>query len=112
LRRGDIYIARLDPVEGSEQAGTRPVVLVSRDIVHERGRNVIAVPLTTYRGQPLAPSNVLVSAGDGGLTQDSVALAEQVRVLSKTRLGRHWGAIAVATLEKIDHALKLALDLE
>lgn len=112
MRRGDVYAARLDPVEGSEQAGTRPVVIVSRDAINQASTALIAVPFTTYRPQRrLYPSQALVRASDGGLTVDSVAMAEQVRVLSKRRLGRHLGMLSPHGLAAVDRALLIALDL-
>lgn len=49
MERGEVYDARLDPVEGSEQGGTRPVVIVSRDAINAYSPVVLAVPCTTYR---------------------------------------------------------------
>jgi len=87
MKRGDVYDARLDPVEGSEQGGMRPVVVLSRDAIHNHSTVALVVPFTTFRPhRKLYPSQVLVHAPEGGLTVDSVALVEQVRVLSKTRL--------------------------
>ena len=87
MRRGEVYDARLDPVEGSEQGGTRPVVIVSRNALLGSSTVALIVPFTTFRPQrTLYPSHVLVRAPEGGLTADSVALAEQTRVLSKARL--------------------------
>ena len=93
MRRGEVYDARLDPVEGSEQRGSRPVVIVSRDAINEYGSVVSAAPCTTYReGRRIYPSQVLVRAPEGGLDSDSVVLGEQVRVLDKKRLLRwRWG---------------------
>ena len=94
MRRGEVYDARLDPTEGSEQAGSRPVVIVSRDAINAASPLVLAVPCTTYRlGRRLYPSQVLLHAPDGGLTADSVALGEQVRALAKSRLGRQRGML-------------------
>ena len=49
MKRGDVYDARLDPTEGSEQAGTRPVIIVSRDAINTASNVVLVVPRTTYR---------------------------------------------------------------
>ena len=79
MRRGGVYDARLDPTEGAEQAGARPVVIVSRDAINASSPAVIVVPCTTYRpGRRLYPSQVLLHAPDGKLNVDSVALGEQV----------------------------------
>ena len=51
MKRGEIYDARLEPVEGSEQGGTRPVIVVSRDVINFYSPVVLAVPCTTYRPQ-------------------------------------------------------------
>ena len=113
MRRGDVYDARLDPTEGSEQAGRRPVVIVSRDAITTHMPIVIVVPVTTYRmDRRLYPSQVLLRAPEGGLTADSVALAEQVRALAKGRLHRHRGALSQQALRQIDDALSIALDLQ
>ena len=83
MRRGEIYDARLDPTEGSEQAGACPVVIVSRDAINAASTVVLVVPCTTFRpGRRLYPSQTLLRAGDGGLDVDSVALGEHVRALS------------------------------
>jgi mRNA interferase MazF len=112
VRRGAVYDARLDPTSGSEQAGTRPVVIVSRDAINLSSPVVIAVPCTTYHPRRrLYPSQVLISAPEGGLDADSIALCEQVRALDKNRLVRQRGALSPTTLAQLDRALLVALDL-
>lgn len=111
MNRGDVYLARHDPVEGSEQGGTRPVVIVSRDTLNVTRAHVVTVPFTsTVLPRPL-PSHVLVLKGAGGLRSNSTARAEQVRVMAKSRLLAHWGHLDHATMAQIDKALRLALDL-
>lgn len=112
LRRGDVYTVRFDPVEGSEQAGTRPALIVSRDIMNLSASTVIVVPITSFRGKRQLPSHVFLASGAGGLANDSIALAEQIRLVSKSRLGRHWGALSPATMARIDDALRSALSLD
>ena len=68
MRRGEVYDARLDPAEGSEQAGIRPVIIVSRDAINITSQVVLAVPCTTYRPRKrIYPSQVLLQSLDGGL---------------------------------------------
>jgi mRNA interferase MazF len=113
MRRGDVYDAALDPTEGSEQAGTRPLVIVSRDAINASSSVVIGVPCTTFRsGRRLYPSQVLLRAPDGGLDADSIALCEQIRAVSKSRLRRLRGTLSRAALAQIDRALAIALDLD
>ena len=112
MRRGEVYEARLDPTEGSEQAGSRPVIIVSRDAINTASPIVIVVPCTTYRpGSRLYPSQVLLHATDGGLTVDSIALGEQVRALAKSRLKQRRGLLSPQTLLQLDRALLITLDL-
>lgn len=95
MKREEVYNARLDPTEGSEQAGNRPIIIVSRDAINAFSSVVIVVPCTTYRPQQrIYPSQVLTQAPDGGLIADSVALGEQVRALAKTRLGSLRGVLS------------------
>jgi mRNA interferase MazF len=113
VRRGEIYDARLDPTEGSEQAGVRPVIIVSRDAINAFSPVVLAVPCTTYRAERrIFPSQIVIHAPDGGLSADSVALAEQVRALAKGRLGRLRGMLSTRVIEQLDLALRIALDLD
>jgi mRNA interferase MazF len=111
ILRGEIYDARLDPVEGSEQAGTRPVVVVSRDAINASSSIVLAVPCTTYRQQRVYASQIMLRAPDGGLAVDSVAMGEQVRVLSKARLLRRRGMLSLVAIRQIERSLLIAFDL-
>ncbi|WP_009547323.1 type II toxin-antitoxin system PemK/MazF family toxin [Crocosphaera subtropica] len=112
MQRGQIYDARLEPIEGSEQGGTRPVIIVSRDGINAYSPVVLAVPCTTYRdNKRVYPTQVLIRAGEGGLTNDSIAMADQVRVLSKTRFLRLRGTLKSETIKQLNQALSIALDL-
>lgn len=112
VRRGEIWDARLDPTEGSEQAGTRPVVVVSRDAINAASSVILVVPGATHRaGRRIYPSQAVLRAGDGGLTADSVVLGEQVRALAKSRLLSRRGALSAPALARIDHALLIAFYL-
>jgi mRNA interferase MazF len=112
MERGDVYDARLDPVEGSEQGGTRPVVIVSRDAINAHSPVVLAVPCTSYReGRRVYPTQVLVIAPDGGLSNNSIFMADQVRVLAKSRLLMLRGRLSNDSIEQLNQALSIALDL-
>jgi len=112
VKRGDVYLANLDPTKGSEQSGSRPVVIVSRDAINRSSPVVIAVPCTSWsRGRKLYPSQALITAPDGGFTVDSVALCEQVRAIAGDRLTRRCGALLPATMLLLDRALLITLDL-
>lgn len=109
--RGSILWADLGEPLGSEQGGRRPVLVVSREAVNHTSPVVIVVPLTTYRGQRLFPSDVLVRSGEAGLPEDSVIVGLQIRVLSKLRLGRPMGSLSDSTMAAVEEALVQVLDL-
>ena len=112
MRRGDVFDTHLNPTEGSEQAGTRPVIVVSRDAINKNSSVVVVVPLTRAANDKRSyPNNVTVPKGEGGLTFDSVVLGGQVRAISKMRLLRQRGTLATATMQQIDRALRITLDL-
>lgn len=112
MKRGDVYDARLDPTEGSEQAGRRPVVIVSRNAINRASPVVVVVPFTKADNvKHLYPHTIRISKDDGGLSLDSVALTGQVRAISKSRLSRRRGTLSPKSLSKIDRALRIALDL-
>jgi mRNA interferase MazF len=96
----DVWLARLDPIAGHEQAGTRPVVVISRDAFNAAGwRLCICVPLSSRdRGSPL---HVRIDPPEGGVRTASFALVDQVRSLDRSRLELRWGAIDPATHRQI-----------
>ncbi len=112
MKRGEVYDARLEPVEGSEQGGTRPIIIVSRDAINAYSPVVLAVPCTTYQpGKRIYPTQTLIQSPNGGLTRDSIAMADQVRVLAKTRLLSLRGSLSYEIMTQLNQALLIALDL-
>ncbi len=111
MRRGDVWLASLDPVRGSEQAGTRLVLILQTDPLNAFLRTVIVIPFTTNLQWARFPFCLLVSAGEGGLTSDSVALSHQARVSDKSRLLRRLGQVSDATLAKVARAVQVTLGI-
>ncbi|MFZ0546533.1 MAG: type II toxin-antitoxin system PemK/MazF family toxin [Candidatus Promineifilaceae bacterium] len=112
MKRGDIFDARLNPTEGSEQAGVRPVVIVSRDAINKNSSVIVVVPLTKAANvKRNYPNNVSIAKGEGGMTYDSVLLGGQVRAISKSRLLRQRGTLSADIMSQIDRALRITLDL-
>ncbi len=105
-RQGDVWQARLEPIVGQEQGGTRPVLIVSVDQISSgRGEMCIVVPFTrTDRGTPV---HVRVDPPEGGLTSVSFALPENVRSISRERLAERLGDVRDATLEQVLHRIHL-----
>lgn len=112
INRGDVFDARLDPTEGSEQAGIRPVVVISRNAINESSSIIVVAPLTTATNvkRPY-PNNVPIAKGEAGLTANSVVLGGQIRAISKSRLLRKRGELTTSTVQRIDQALRITLNL-
>jgi mRNA interferase MazF len=108
--RGDVFMVNLNPTIGHEQAGQRPALIVSDDLLNRSPAGLIIVaPITgTDRG---IPAHVRVAAHEGGLTKASVIMADQIRTISLQRLGRRLGTIAPATMAEVEHRLRLVLGL-
>lgn len=114
MRRGDVFVAKLAPRSGSEQAGTRPVVVVSHDAFNQTPgwRSVVVVPFSTSAGQARrGPTSVPVPAGAGGLAREGVALCHQVTTIDRRKLLRWCGALPPDVLAAVEDGLKAALDL-
>ena len=112
MKRGDVFDARLNPTEGSEQAGVRPVIIVSRDAINQNSSVIVIVPVTKAANiKRTYPNNVTIIQGEGGLTVDSVALGGQVRAIATSRLLRQRGSLSSSTMQQVDRALRITLDL-
>ena len=112
FKRGEVVAARLEPTEGSEQGGTRPVVVVSNDLFNEAMSILSIVPVTSRVANRRAyPSEVALARGDAGLRTDSLALCHQVRTIARARIGRRIGRLDDATMGRLDQGLRLHLGL-
>lgn len=112
IARGDIFAARLNPTEGSQQAGTRPVLIVSNDSFNTVMPVVTVIPITTLSpGRRVYASEVVIAKGEAGLRADSLALCHQIRTIAISRLGRRIGSTDPSTVDQIDDALRTHLGL-
>jgi mRNA interferase MazF len=111
IKRGDIFWVDLDPVEGSEQAGRRPVLIVQNDIGNEFSPTTIIAPMTTTRFLKEYPTNVFIPKATAGVKFDSMVLLSQVRVIDKSRLASKLGHLSVSYMDKVDKALKISLGI-
>lgn len=93
MKRGDVFLADLDPTKGSEQAGRRPVIIFQNSRLIPATLTVLIIPLTTNLRMQKLPTCVFVPADEGGLHQDSIALCHQMRALDKNGLVERWGAL-------------------
>ena len=113
MKRGEVYYAVLDPTQGSEQSGRRPVVILQRDSISSFTRTIVLVPFTSSQVDKYRqlPSCVFVSQGVGGLTSDSVALGHQVRTIDRDRLKDYMGSLPDTMLVEIEKAVAFTLEI-
>ena len=112
VRRGDIAIVDLDPTKGSEQRGTRPCLVVQNDVGNENAPTTIVVPFTTAGDDELYPFEVLVTAAESHLQEDSVAMCSQIRTVSiEDRIETVVGSIPDERMEEVETALEYSLGL-
>lgn len=108
MRQGEIWFADLNPTKGSEEAGKRPVMIVSGDTLNDALPIVIVVPITSkIKSYPTCV--LLLASKTNGLKTDSEAIPFQVRAIAKKRLARRIGIATEAELREILKGLFLAL---
>jgi len=111
IKRGEIYLAALDPVLGREIAKTRPAVIVSNDKNNEFSGTVTILPLTSKNLRTIYPFEVFLSQGHANLPKDSKIKADQIRTLDKSRIIKRIGALDKKDLDAIDRAMNIHLAL-
>lgn len=112
VRRGDIFYADLSPVVGSEQGGTRPVLIVQNDTGNRYSPTVIAAAITSQTGKARLPTHINIAGGSVGLSKDSVILLEQIRTIDKRRLREHMGRLDDAHMTLVDDAIAVSFGLQ
>ena len=113
ISRGQVYFASLDPIQGREQSGRRPVLVISSDAIN-RQPLVIAVIVGTDAAniQRDYPTNIRVPAAESGLPRDTMFLAFQLRSLDHSRFtGPAVGTLSPTRMAEIADALRLTLEL-
>ena len=101
VHRWHIFLADLDPVIGSEQGKTRPVLVISEEEINKILPVVNVLPITTRKPKRrIYPNEVLISQGTGGLINESIVLCYQIRTLDKKRLIRDMGIIDEPDLQE------------
>jgi mRNA interferase MazF len=110
-RTGEVYWADLNPTVGSEQRGDRPVIVFQNPAVGRFTSTVLVIPTTTAMKRLGLPGTSGLPAGAGGLPEDSVALAYQMRAIDRQRLRRRLGRLEGEHLEAVRDAVLSALGI-
>jgi len=106
--------AGLDPIQGSEQAGDRPCLIVSREEINAALPTVTVLPVTTLKaGRRSYPSEVLLQAGLAGNPNTSLIMVQQIRTLDKSRIYRSYGWLKDEVCrEKVRQVIRLYFELD
>ncbi len=99
ILRGDIVWADLKPTRGNEQAGLRPVVVLSEDVFNRNSGTVIAMALTSQ--PPRAGFPLTLELASKGLPKQSWVKISQIRTLALDRLGNKIGKVTSAELDQL-----------
>jgi mRNA interferase MazF len=111
IRRGEIYLAALDPVLGSEISKTRPVLIVSNDENNAFSGTVTILPVSSQNVDRTYPFEVYLPKGSGNLPKDSKVKADQIRSIDKIRIIRLLGMLSAGEIERIEKAMRIHLEL-
>ncbi|MGJ8730024.1 type II toxin-antitoxin system PemK/MazF family toxin [Listeria aquatica] len=110
VKRGDVYYADLSPVVGSEQGGTRPVLIIQNDIGNRFSPTVIVAAITAKIQKAKLPTHIEATKKDG-FDRNSVILLEQIRTIDKQRLTDKITHLDDELMEKVDHALEISFGM-
>jgi mRNA interferase MazF len=110
IKRGEIFIAALDPVIGHEIAKTRPVIIVSNNIGNKYSGTVTIIPVTSKNLIKIYPFEVYLPGDTCPLKKDSKGKADQIRTLDKARLIKSIGMLNDELVNNMDKAIKVHLN--
>ena len=113
VNKWDIYFCRLDPTQGSEQKGTRPVLVVSNNAVNHALPVSTVLPLSAFKpSDKIYPTEVLLKASITGLSKDSLAMVQQIRTIAHSRLEPLTGQLKNVDAQlRILDAIRMYFDL-
>lgn len=114
MKRGDVFWADVYPRSGSEQKGSRPVLVISHNGFNSitSWQSLIVVPMSTSGAQARRGLTAIhLAKGAGGLTTDSVALCHQVTTLDRSKLHQYMGTLSSSDLRRVEAGLRFAMDL-
>ena len=112
IARGNIFLANLEPIKGSEQGGIRPVLILQNDISNKYSPVTIISAITSKIFDKEFPTNLFISKEESNLDKDSTILLNQIRTIDKRRLVKKLGSLSDFLMKKVDMALKISLSLE
>ena len=110
-RRGDVYLANLDPYIGSEQGGTRPVVVLQNNTGNYYCPTLIIAPITSKAGKKPSQPTHYYAERIHGLELPGMVLLEQIKTIDKRRVRKYLGRMTRQQMDEIGEAIENALGL-
>lgn len=110
-RRGEVWLVDLEPTRGAEIRKTRPALIIQNDIGNRFSPLTIVAPISSKFSLPIYPVQTRVNAREGGLSEDSVILFNQIRSIDKSRLVKRIGRLTSITMQSVDVAIRISLGL-
>ena len=111
VKRGDIFLANLEPIKGSEQGGIRPVLIIQNDTSNLHSPVTVVAAITSKIYEKEFPTNVFISKRESRLDKDSTILLNQIRTIDKSRLIKKAGSLNLQLMNNVSLALKISLSL-
>ena len=112
LKRGDIFLANLEPRVGNEQGGIRPVLIVQNNISNNYSPVTIVAAITSKKFKKEFPTNVFLPKKSSKLEKDSTVLLNQIRTIDKKRLIKKISSLDSFILNQVDLAIEISLGLK
>lgn len=111
VKRGEVYLADLSPVVGSEQGGRRPVLIIQNDVGNHFSTTVIVAAITAKHEKANLPTHIDIKKGEFNFSKESTVLLEQVRTIDKERLIEKITEVDEPFMEKVNEGLRISLGL-
>lgn len=112
FHRGDIYMANLNPFRGSEQGGTRPVLVLQNNTGNFYSPTLIVTPLTTQVNKKKNMPTHCQLGYTRGLHEVSVALLEQIKTIDKCRITCYLGKLTGEQMKAVEQAIQISLGMK
>ena len=109
-QRGEVWLVDLDPIEGREQAGRRPALVVSVDTFNASAAELVSVLPITSKARALR-TRIEITPPEGGLSVTSYVIGEQLRTISTRRLLKPLGKVSATTMARVGDVVRVLLGL-
>ncbi|WP_319423236.1 type II toxin-antitoxin system PemK/MazF family toxin [Pleurocapsa sp. FMAR1] len=110
-KRSEVYLVNFDPTIGSEIRKTRPALILQNDIGNEFSPITIVAAITSQYDDNLYPTEVFIEPPEGGLSNNSVVLLNQIRSIDKKRLIKRLGKLTLTSMKQVERAIQISFEL-